>query len=102
MRALIIVKANPFTNQFLGLKAVADLMQIDALILKRSPESLDEDVVHTSTLAIHADFDARIKQHLRKLVAIHGVQTLGLQELGNRVSPLLNVAPARNANSLAG
>ena len=55
--------------QFLSLKAIADLMQIDALILERSPEPLDEDVIHTSTLAIHADFDARIKQHLRKLVA---------------------------------
>jgi len=32
-------------------------VQVDMLVLHRAPESLDKDVVHPSSLAVHADLD---------------------------------------------
>ena len=36
---------------------------MDLLVLKRSPQTLDEDIVHAPALAVHADRDLGVKQH---------------------------------------
>jgi hypothetical protein len=33
-------------------------VQVDVLVLHRAPEPFDKDVVHPSSLAVHADLDA--------------------------------------------
>ncbi len=44
MGSLSIVEFDPFLDDASGLEAIADLFEIDCLLLQRSPEALDEDV----------------------------------------------------------
>jgi len=41
-------------------------MEIDALVLQGAPEAFDEDVVHPTPLAIHADPHLGVAQHAVK------------------------------------
>ena len=43
-------------------------VQVDLLILQRTPEPLDEDVVEPAPLAIHADLDSAIQQYVGKVL----------------------------------
>jgi len=58
-------------------------IQVDVLVLHRSPKTLDEDVVEGASSAIHADRDALALQHTgkrvgRELGALVAVEDLGL------------------------
>ncbi len=44
-------------------------VEVDTLVLRRTPESLDKDVAHPSPLAIHADPDAVAFKDAGELVA---------------------------------
>ncbi len=53
-------------------------LEIDALVLQRAPQSLDENVVHPASLAVHGDPHAGVLQDLREgqageLAALIGV-----------------------------
>ena len=41
-------------------------MEIEAFVLDRTPESLDENVVEEAAPAVHADADALVQQALTK------------------------------------
>ena len=62
--------------------------QIDFLVLDGSPDTFDEDVVPPSALAIHADFDVILNEHLREsrtgeLRALILIEDFWLAEAGN-------------------
>jgi len=58
-----------------GLKPLPEIsnavvgVQIDMLVLHRAPESLDKDVVHPPSFAIHADLDRVGLQDASELLA---------------------------------
>ena len=62
MRLLAVVEPDPVINDPLGFETVIDFVQIDCLLLQRSPEPLDEDVVQIATGPIHRDFDIGLGQ----------------------------------------
>ena len=69
-------------------------MQIDCLLLQRSPEPLDEDVVQIATAPIHRDFDIGLGQSrdptcARVLAALIRIHDLGLAIFGDGVFQLL-------------
>src|SRR3954453_580677 len=64
--------------------------EIHLLVLDRSPEPLDEDVVAPGALAIHADGDAGLEEHVGEvgageLRALVGVEDLGPAMPGERL-----------------
>lgn len=64
-------------------------MEVDLLVLHRSPEPLGEDVVEGSTFAIHTDLDVKVGQHVQvvkagelgSLVRIVDFRSSGLKRL---------------------
>lgn len=86
-------------------------VQIHLLVLQRSPEALDEDVVAPRALAVHADGDAVADQHrgegpAGELRALIGVEYLGLAEPRHRLldgsmqKPTSMVMDSRQASTL--
>ena len=62
-------------------------VQIDFLVLDRLPKPFDEDIVSPAALAVHADPDVAILEHLSKLgagelAALVGIEDLGCAEAG--------------------
>jgi hypothetical protein len=58
MSAFPVIIFKPTSQALSQFKAVFKRMQMKIMILHRPPKPLDKDVVHTSSAAIHADFDA--------------------------------------------
>ena len=63
-------------------------LQIDLLVLDAPPQSLDEDVVAPAALAVHADRDLVVLEHLREvqageLAALIGVEDFRLAVAGD-------------------
>src|SRR3954463_4313692 len=56
--------------------------EVDLLVLDRSPEPLDEDVVAPGALAVHADGDAGLAQHAGEVVAGELAARVGVEDLG--------------------
>ena len=50
MRPLGVVEPDPVIEDLFCLEAVSDFMQVDGLVLERSPEPFDEDVVEITTM----------------------------------------------------
>jgi len=69
MLALVIVKAEPAANASLGLGDARIGIEVDLLVFEAAPQPLDEDVVHATALAVHADHDAVPLQGAGKVVA---------------------------------
>jgi hypothetical protein len=67
--ALCVVKVEPSANAGLGLGHRRIGVEVDLLVFQAAPQSLDEDVVHASTLAIHADRDPVALQRAGEVVA---------------------------------
>src|SRR3974390_1176870 len=83
MRSLAVVEIQIPADRGAGLGDAVIGPQIDLLILYRSPEPLDEDVVAPGALAVHADLDAVVGQQTGEggageLAALIGVEDLGL------------------------
>src|SRR4051794_31619402 len=66
MWAPIVIEADPFGDPRLGLLPIGIRLQIDILMLERSPQALDEDVVHPAATTIHRDPDSGRRQHARE------------------------------------
>src|SRR6185312_14649660 len=56
--------------------------EIHLLVLDRSPEPFDEDVVPPRASAIHADGDAGLEQHAGEVVAGELRALVGVEDLG--------------------
>src|ERR1700722_3344225 len=55
--ALLVVETEPGADAGLGLGDAGIGVEIDLLVFKAPPQPLDEDIVHATALAIHADRD---------------------------------------------
>ena len=62
-RTLGVVIGDPAAEASPQIRAGLEGMEIDALILQRAPEPLDEDIVHPPAPAVHADADLGLAQH---------------------------------------
>ena len=58
MRPLGVVECHPVLDDALSLEAIADLFEVDRLLLQRPPQPFDEDVVEVSASTIHRDAHA--------------------------------------------
>jgi hypothetical protein len=79
MRPLFVVIAKPGGKVPTRLPSILEVVQIDTLVFERAPETLDEDVVHPSALAVHRDRYPGLLENLselptRKLAALVGVE----------------------------
>ena len=66
----------------MGLETVRELVQVDGLVLERTPQALDEDVVHAPAPAVHRDGDPGVVEyggelHAGELAALVGVEDIG-------------------------
>ncbi len=52
---LVVVEGDPPANAGFGLRTGLPGVKVDALILQRSPEALDEDVVEAPAFPVHRD-----------------------------------------------
>jgi hypothetical protein len=90
-----------------GLGYVSVVVQVDLLAFDRSPQALDEDVVHESAPTVHADFHALVQQHGReiaigKLRPLVGVEDLRQAEVRktNAISSRVDILLLRGRRKL--
>src|ERR1019366_9227254 len=81
MRAACVVKAEVLRERSACLRAVRVPVQIDLFVLDAAPQSLDEHVVDPATLAVHADGDAGVIEHLDPLLAGELRALVGVEDL---------------------
>src|SRR5215210_2168838 len=81
MRSAAVVEAEILADRGAGLGDRIVSSQVDLLVLDRSPEPLDEDVVAPGTLAVHADGDLVLGQHADKDVAGELAALIGVEDL---------------------
>ena len=79
MRSFGVIEVEPLGNGPLGCEAVGELVQIHRFVFERTPEALDEDVVHASAPAVHGDGDAGVledsgKREAGELAALVGIE----------------------------
>ena len=90
VRALVVEKGDPAPDATPFLRTCLPSVQINAFILQRSPEALDEDVVHAATFADHRDTCADPFQPVspgegRELAALIRVHDLRWSEAVDRL-----------------
>ena len=66
VRPVGIVVADPATDPGACLAARLEGVEEDALVFERSPQPLDEDVVHPAAAAVHRDADVGVPQRRRE------------------------------------
>src|ERR1700738_1017309 len=69
MLALLVVENQRRPDAGLSRGDVAVGMQVNLLVFEAAPQPLDEDVVHAAPLAIHANRDLVMAQHVGEDVA---------------------------------
>ena len=74
MGALLVKEAEVGLKPCLQISNAVVGVQVDMLVLHRAPESFNEDVIHPSTLAVHAD---------RNVVCLQDAGELLTGELGS-------------------
>src|SRR5688500_20133202 len=81
MRSAAIIEAEISADRGAGLGDRVVSSEVDLLVLDRSPEPLDENVVAPRTLAVHADGDAGLVQHAGEVVAGELRALIGVEDL---------------------
>src|ERR1700731_2751377 len=79
--AFRVVKFQPGANTGLGFGHSRISMEVDLLIFEAAPQPLDEDVVHTPALAVHADHDPLPFQGTGEVVASELAALVGIKDL---------------------
>src|SRR5690554_8033653 len=69
MRSSVVVVVHPDTDLLFSLPKVAKRIEVNAFVLERAPQPLDEHVIHPLTFTIHRDADAVSFQNVRPLPA---------------------------------
>ena len=64
-----VVEVHPPADSGPSLGTGCELGQVDAFVLERSPQPLDEHVVHPAALAVHRDADASLLEHVGEVDA---------------------------------
>ena len=81
MRSLGVIEVEPVGYGPLGGEAVGQVVQVDRLVLERTPQALDEDVVHASTPAVHGDGDASVFEGGGEVQAGELAALVGIEDL---------------------
>lgn len=81
-----IVEVQVSPDGFAGLADRAIGFEVDLLVLHRPPEALDEDVVAPGALAVHADADVPVGQHLDELPAGELGALVGVDDIRRAVA----------------
>ena len=81
VRPLGVVELHPPGDDPLGLEAVGEFVQVDGLVLERTPEAFDEDVVHAPAPAVHGDGNAGVFEGGGKLEAGELAALIGVEDL---------------------
>ena len=89
MGPLPIVLGDPPAEADTQLGTCLERVQVDAFVLQRPPEPLNEDIVHPAAASVHADPHLGIAQHVGevgagKLAALIRVEDLGPAEARQR------------------
>lgn len=79
---LVIVEVDPATHAGPGLPTGLPIVQVDAFILPRPQQTLDDDVVDAASLAVHGDahpgplesVDPGEGRELAALIGVHGLR----------------------------
>lgn len=66
----MVVMVEPAGTSLRAVRKPFRRVQINAIILHRSPQALDENIVHPAPVAIHADFHFGRPQHSGEALAI--------------------------------
>ena len=88
MGPLGVVECHPVLDDPPGLEAVADLFEIDRLLVQAPPQPFDEDVVEVTATPIHRDAhpsfgQCRDPSSPGELSALIGIQDLGRAVFGD-------------------
>src|SRR2546423_4691078 len=78
--ALLVVEAEPSPDAGLGFGHSRIGIEVDLLIFEAAPQPLDEDVVHTPALAVHADHDPVPFQGTGEVVASELAALVGIED----------------------
>src|SRR5215217_7396216 len=81
MRPAGVVEAEIAADRGTGLGDRVVSSEVDLLVLDRSPQPLDEDVVAPSALAVHADGDLVPGQHTGEGLAGELAALIGVEDL---------------------
>ena len=79
--SVLVVEVHPIANALLCLVDTVVGFQIDLLIFQTAPETLDKYIVHPAALAVHADLNIMLLEHIGealtgKLTALIAVEDL--------------------------
>ena len=85
VRAVLVVKAKVGPETAFGLEDVAVGLEVNFLVFHRTPESLDEDVVQTTSFAVHRYLYAVGVQHPGKIRAGKLTALVGVEDLWHAI-----------------
>ena len=71
MRPIFVVIPQLVRNGLTRLTPILAFVQIDTLVFERAPQTLDEDVVPPSALAVHGDLYLGLLEDLDKIAALN-------------------------------
>jgi len=69
MRSQLVVEVKPVSECLSGLAAGFEFSQVNALPFHRTPQTLDEDVVHPPAFTIHGEGDAGVFERVCEILA---------------------------------
>ena len=81
-----VVEVHPPADSGMGLGAGRELREVDALVLERSPQPLDEHVVHPAALAVHRDANARLREHVGEVDAAELAALIAIADLRRAIA----------------
>ena len=84
--AVGVVKVQPGANTGLGFGDSRISMQVDLLVFETTPQPLDKDVVHASTLAVHADRDAMPLKGAGEVVTGELAALVGIEDFRSAIA----------------
>ena len=81
-----VVEVHPPTDAGSSLGTGCELGQVDAFVLERSPQPLDEHVVHPAALAVHRDADASLREHVGEVDAGELAALVAIKDLRRAIA----------------
>ena len=86
MRPIFVVIPQPVRDGLTRLTPILEFVQIDTLVFERAPQTLDEDVVPPSALAVHGDLYLGLLEDLDKIAARKLAALVGVEDLRSAVA----------------
>ena len=81
-----VVEVHPPTDAGPNLGTGCELGQVDAFVRERSPQPLDEHVVHPAALAVHRDADASLLEHVGEVDAGELAALVAIKDLRRAIA----------------